>query len=708
MLRLRWRRTGVGVLVAAALGSGAGNAEQSPAATRHLELADYYRFETASSPAISPDGRQVAFVRTFIVEDENRRHTEIWLAPTDGSSAPIRLTHSAFSSSAPRWSPDGALLAFSSRRKVPGSDEKNTVWFLRMDRPAGEAFQIAGVTGPPVFSPDNKWIAFTTPTPPDPQNKPQHASEAERKISKRFKGRIIDWIQYRDDGRGYLSDPRDPAATPPRELYIVPRSGGTPKRLTSLNVDVEDVAWRPDSQALAFVADGYQRDEYVYERADVWTVNLEGVTKRLTDDGYNHSAAAWSPDGRTLVVRRQQGLSAVIAARESHGAQVDLYRMPAEGGKMENLTAEWDLLPGNPVWSLDGRFIFFTGGVRGSAHLFKGAAQGGRVDQVSGGERRLESVTFSSSFDRIAYTAGDSSRPEEVYAARLDGTELVAERRLSSINDAAIHSLDLGRIERVRYPSKDGTEIDGWVVLPPDYDVAKGPYPLILSIHGGPHGAYGNDFSFMFRLLAANGYIVLYTNPRGSTGYGEKFLWATWGGWGNLDYDDVMAGVDDVAAKYPVDQKRLGVTGYSYGGFLTNWIITKTSRFAAAVTGAGISNWISDYGTADIPRTKESEFFGAPWDARGAELLLKQSPIMHAGNVTTPTLFVHGESDARVPIEQAEQMYLALKKRRVPARFIRYPDMYHGNWAPWNTVHRYAHELQWWDQYLGRRTKATQ
>jgi dipeptidyl aminopeptidase/acylaminoacyl peptidase len=236
--------------------------------------------------------------------------------------------------------------------------------------------------------------------------------------------------------------------------------------------------------------------------------------------------------------------------------------------------------------------------------------------------------------------------------------------------------------------------------LPPrGYDASK-KYPLILSTHGGPHGAYGNDFSLQFQLWAANGYVVLYTNPRGSTGYGEEFLWGTWGGWGVLDYQDVMAGVDYVLRKFAVDEKRMGVTGYSYGGFLTDWIITQTTRFGAAIAGAGISNWISDYGTADIPRTKESEFFGSPWEPRSRELLVKFSPITHVANVTTPTLFVHGESDLRVPIEQAEQMYTALKKRRVPTMMIRYPDSYHGGWTPWNTVHRYYQELKWWDRYL--------
>jgi dipeptidyl aminopeptidase/acylaminoacyl peptidase len=224
-----------------------------------------------------------------------------------------------------------------------------------------------------------------------------------------------------------------------------------------------------------------------------------------------------------------------------------------------------------------------------------------------------------------------------------------------------------GRCILARHPAhqpKDGTRIEGWIMLP---RTGKAPHPLILSIHG----AYGSAFDYESQWLAANGYAVLYTNPRGSTGYGERFLWAAWGGWGKLDYEDVMAGVDYVLDHYPLDRHRLSVTGYSYGGFLTDWIITQTTRFAAAVTGAGISNWLSDYGTADIPRTKESEFHGAPWEPRSNELMRSLSPITYAANVRTPTLFVHGEADRRVPIEEAEQLYTALEKRRVAARFIR-------------------------------------
>ncbi len=683
------------VLVTALLGPLGTHPARAQSPRRAPILEDYYRLETVGAPALSPDGRRVAYVRTTIVEEENRSASELWLVSVDDPSDAHRLTTPAFGASSPRWSPDGTLLAFNSNRPT-GSN-----WFLRMDRPAGEAFQIDGVGGTPVFSPDNEWIAFTKATDSPPREAVDDRSEFETTTDERFDGRIYDWMNYRFDRRGYLPDPRDPEASPPREVYVVPRAGGEPRQLTTLGVNVSGIAWRPDGRALAFTADEFERDEHTYERADLWTIGLDGTLARLTNDGYHYRNPSWSPEGESVVVVGSAGLDMVIGARQAHGAPIDLYVIRAAGEPPRNITRDFDLMPGAPAWSPDGRHVYFSSGIGGNSHLFRIPSSGRAVEQITTGDRRTRGITFSSGFERIAYRATDPMRPGDIYTALIDGG---SERQLTRSNEALLAEWRLSATERITYRSADGTEVEGWVVRPHDADPNE-HHPLVLSIHGGPHGAYGNDFSLSRQLLAANGYFVLFTNPRGSTGYGEDFKWAIWGGWGVLDYQDLMAGVDHVIDRYPIDVERMGVTGYSYGGFMTNWVIGHTNRFAAAAAGASISNWVSDYGTADIPRTKESEFFGPPWEKESRDLMIELSPITYAGNVATPTLFVHGEYDHRVPIEEAEQMYTALKKNKVPAMFIRYPESYHGGWSHWRTVHRWQSELRWWERWLGEEPK---
>ena len=672
---------------------------------RPLELEDYYRLKDAGSPALSPDGSRVAYVVSWVVEEENRRHSEVWLAAADGSGEPVRLTSPSFSASSPEWTPDGRLLAFSSRRPGPDGRTSGATWFLRMDRPAGEAFQIEGLGGSPVFSPDGAWIAFTAPVPPPSATPRTYASDFERRTVERFDGRDYDWMNYRFDRRGYLPDPRDPRATPPREIHVIPAAGGEPRQLTGLGFNAGGLSWSPGGHLLAFTADSYQRDEHSYGRSDLWTVDLDGSVTRLTDDEYNYSSPSWSPDGSRIVVRGNEGLDVIIREGRDRGASTELFVFDATTGqRTANLTADWDLIPGSPSWAPDGRHVYFSAGVGGNSHLFRVPAEGGEVEQVTHGDRRLRGFSFSADYSRVAYRATDPVQPGDIRVAAVGGA---AETRMSDVNGALLADLALASPDRLLFRSEDGTEVEGWILPARGYDGNGGGdedgFPMILVVHGGPHGAYGNDFSFDRQLLAAEGYMVLYTNPRASTGYGEDFRWGTWGGWGFKDYEDVMAGVDHAIANYDIDTARMGVTGYSYGGYMTNVVITKTDRFAAAIAGASISNWVSDYGVADIPRTKESEFYGPPWEERGLENLLRSSPLIHAKGVTTPTMFIHGESDHRVPIEEAEQMYVALRKQQVPARFVRYPDSYHGGWTPWRTVHRTWVQLEWWEQWLGRR-----
>ena len=456
---------------------------------------------------------------------------------------------------------------------------------------------------------------------------------------------------------------------------------------------------------LAFTADPGWRDELKYNKSDIWLVSTDGTLTRLTESGYVHGDLVFSPDGRYLSFARTFGTDMIIDKKLNHGGPRDLYVRPMEGGEPINLTAKWDLEPGSAQWSPDSRFIYFTAGIGGESHLFRVSVPAGVVEQVTKGPRRLNGLTIDRTFTKIVYTVGVHDRPPDVYIANIDGTN---ERKLTDLHPDVTSEIGFSRAERLEWASYDGTKIEGWLMFPHGYDPSRGPYPLIVTSHGGPHSATGYTFDFKDQFFAANGYFVLDTNFRSSTGYGDAFKWATWGEWGKKDGEDVMSGIDFVLKRFPIDPKRVGHTGHSYGGFMTNWLITQyPDRFAAAITGAGISNWISDYGTADIYRTKETEFFGTPWEPEARDRMIKQSPLTYAGRVKTPTLFVHGEVDQRVPYEEAEQMYFALKRRGVPAKMIRYEGQPHGIGGHWNNVHRMLHELEWWDKYLKPAQRST-
>jgi len=662
-------------------------AAQQAVAPRALTIEDYYHVQTVANPQISPDGRWVTFAVGTRVEQDNSTRTEMMVAPVDASTPPRRVLHYGKDITEPSWTADSRLQYTADRQK----------WSVDVGRASAAPARVGDWPPGAVPSADGKSIAFARDKA-QPKKDAVYASDFEKRHEERFKGVTFDWKDFQRDGQPFPAP--NLRARPAAELVIQPAGGGTPKTLVDTDIRPANIAWHPNGTMLAFTADPDWRSELKYESQDLWTVTSDGKVTRLTDDGYVYGEVRFSPDGKYLSYTRSFGTDMIIQQKLNHGGPEDLFIRPVAGGEPINLTANWDLEPNDAQWSPDSKFLYFSAQIGGESHLFRVAASStpGNVEQVTKGERRLGSITIDRAFKTIAYTVGLHEAPPEVYAANIDGT---GERKLSSVHAQVVAEIAFSKAERLKWPSYDGTSIEGWLMFPNGYDASKGPYPLIVLSHGGPHSATGYSFDFKKQYFAANGYFVLDTNFRSSTGYGDAFKWATWGEWGKKDGEDVVSGIDYVLKRYPIDPKRVGHTGHSYGGFMTNWLITQyPDRFAAAITGAGITNWMSDYGTADIYRTKETEFFGTPWDKEARERMIKQSPLTFAGNVKTPTLFVHGEVDQRVPYEEGEQMYFALRRRGIPARMIQYAGQPHGIAGHWNNVHRMLNELKWWNTYL--------
>jgi dipeptidyl aminopeptidase/acylaminoacyl peptidase len=678
-----------------------------PATGRALVIEDYYRVQTVGNPTISPDAKWVTYTVSSRVEEDNGTETGTWVVPADGVRSPYRVMHYGRDVSGARWTDDNRLEYVAERRQwsidpaAPSAAPRENARPARVAPGGGRGGRGGGrgggggadAAGTP--SPDGKWIARAV-NADQARPEPSTATDFERRHEERFKGVTFDWKDFQRDGQPFPAP--DPTAGPSQRIEVQPASGGERRVLLDKDLRPTGLVWHPNGQTIAFTADAGWRNDLKYNRADIWTVTLEGQLTQLTDDGYVHSDVDYSPDGKYLSYARSFGTDMIIEKKLNHGGPRDLYVRPAAGGEPVNLTANWDLDPGATRWSPDSRFMYFSAGIGGENHLFRVSVPDGKVEQLTKGPRRVNGITFDKAMARIAYTVGAHEAPGDVYVANIDGT---GERRLTDIHKEVVSEIAFSKAERLRWPSYDGTEIEGWLMFPHGYDPAKGPYPLIVTSHGGPHSATGYSFDFKDQYFAANGYFVFDTNFRSSTGYGDKFKWATWGEWGKKDGEDVVSGIDYVLKKFPIDAKRVGHTGHSYGGFMTNWLITQyPDRFAAAISGAGISNWISDYGTADIYRTKETEFFGTPWETEARDRMIKQSPLTYAGRVKTPTLFVHGEVDQRVPYEEAEQLYFALKRRGIPAKMIQYADQPHGIGGHWNNVHRMLNELKWWNKYL--------
>lgn len=687
--------------------------DSTTSARRRITIEDLADIELISDPRISPDGQRVAYVVTTPDTETDGYRSRIWVSPLHGGP-PICFT-AGRKDSAPRWSPDGSKLAFISPRdedsREASGEPKAQVWVL--DTSGGEAWQVTRArhgASEPVWSPDGSRLAFLARAGGREQG-PGDAKPGEQQATPSDVLHITE-IHYKADGTHHLLVDEGY-----KHIFVAnllghggyedyePQGG---QQVTDGPWDDGPPVWAPGGDALIF-SSNRTPDRYFNDHSDLWVVPAAGgEARKLTTTKGPCVAPSVSPDGQTVAYFGHDN-------PEPYGkyANSNLWTVPLDGGSPpRNLTEHFDrslttgvgsdLRAGSPqqapVWAPDGRTLYVPAIERGAAWIYQVDLASGNPTRVLGGDRSVMNFALTPDGRTLAFTATETLNPGDLYALDVEAGH---ERRLTALNDELLQQLDLREPEHLVYQGPDGWEIDGWLLKPAGFTAGK-RYPLILEIHGGPASQYGYTFFHEFQLLAAQGYGVLYTNPRGSTGRTAAFTVANRARWGEEDYGDIMAGLEVALQRDWVDAERLGVAGGSFGGFMTNWIVGHTDRFKAAVTMRCVSNLLSFFGTSDIGYTFiETQFQTEPWE--NVERLLHYSPITYAKNITTPLLILHSECDYRCPIEQGEQLFVTLKKLGRETEFVRFPDEDHNlsrSGKPAHRAERLRHILRWFDRYL--------
>jgi dipeptidyl aminopeptidase/acylaminoacyl peptidase len=658
------------------------DANEADAPPRPLKIDDRFALRSVKEPRVSPDGAWVAFTVETMDLKKDESESRVWMVPVAGGEAVV-MTAGGSSADEPRWSPDGKYLSFLSDR------EKDIDQVFVLDRRGGEARQITDVkqgVEAHEWSPDSSRLVLVIEDPePDAPCAEEKDTSDENKVPKPW---VIDRLQIKNDDDGYLDRRRE-------HLYIFTIENKELRQITFGDYEDSDPVWSPDGRLIAFVSNRSEEPDANYN-TDLWVVDpnssepRESLT-RVTSNPGSDGDPAWHPDSRRLAY------ITITQPDLVDFAQTDVAVISVDDPRPSILTATLDRMVHDPRVSPDGSTIYFR--VEASAEVALAAVPfaGGPETRRVSGRQRVEDSAVAADGTVIALVS-TTRFPAEIFALGSAGEESSAGlgRRLTHVNDRALKGLSFPSIEKIIAASADGTEIEALVYKPPGFKEVQ-RYPTILWPHGGPMAQHDWGWDFEPHLFAANGYVVVLPNPRGSTGYGQEFCRAIWADWGNLDRQDILAAIDRAIELGYADGDRLGVGGWSYGGILTNYVVTSTSRFKAAMSGASGALWVANYGHDMYQHWYEKEL-GLPWETR--DVWERMSPFNKVERITTPTLWMGGEKDWNVPIQNSEQMYQAMRRLGRETQLVVYPEQDHGIDRPSYTKDLYTRWIAWFDKYL--------
>ena len=638
-----------------------------------LSLEHYKNYEWTSNPTLSPDGEQILYSRTWINLIDDKRETDLWIMNKDGSANRFFLNGSQG-----KWSPDGNKIAFIKEGEPNG--KQIFVKYLGIE---GEPTQITKLEKSPSsfeWSPDSKYIAFIMHVSTEPALKPVGVPKRPKNASWTEAPKVIDEVDYSQDRVGFNERGF-------RQLFIVPSEGGTARQITFGEFDdiSSGLSWSRNNKKIFFSS--YQKPEAEYARgqSNIYSVDVNNLKlKELTYREGTESSPQVSPDGSRI---------AFVGSTWSENFYNDrkIYIMNSDGTDLKCVTSNLDQTPSSPIWASNNSGVFFNVREFGQSNVYY-ASVNGEINKVTSGNHMLTMNDLVGN-DAVA-TWTNPSNPSDIVSFSVKKFNRI--ERLTNVNKDIFYNVEFGSVEEITYKSSDGTNVQGWIVKPPQFDSNK-KYPLVLRIHGGPHSMYHVGFNYNFQLHAAQDQVVLYTNPRGSTGYGYDFANAIQNAYPGNDYDDLMAGVDEVISKGYIDANKMYVYGGSGGGVLTSWIVGKTDRFAAASVNYPVTNWFSFVGTTDGSGWYYN-FAKYPWEDPSEHI--RRSPLMYVGNVKTPTMLMCGEDDLRTPISQTEEYYQALKMNKVPTVMIRFNKEYHGTGSkPSNFLRTHGYINAWFARH---------